>query len=325
MNPQQVMVGVQSARGTPVTADITIPITEYVNPAHVQDNFNSNRFYDNYMKGESRKGAVHKTFNLATELSAVDILILFKYLFGKYTFFEDDPVAGANRHLFELLTLAADKATIWEKGFTIEYGRDAKYFLLQDCAVSGLAITTPVPGMIPAVFSCLGNESSEAASGETASISDGALVMDNFQAVISAGVAASEVVIPIYDATFNLDRGLVSKMKAASTSADIWIPAPQLDCNGTFKLGVEESERAAVLDDLNNSDEVSLIYTYTSDQIITGSTPYSVVIAVKEAKYTGVTPESDESGDHDTLTWTAGRGNVASGVTVTVITDEATL
>jgi hypothetical protein len=319
------MVKAQTVRGTPVTPDITIPITDYINPAHVSENFVSGRLYDNYAKGESRKGSVYKTFDIATELSAVDTLILFKYLFGKYTFTADTPVAGANTHLFELATLVADKTTIWDKCMTAEFGRDAKYYTLQDVAVSGLAITIPVPGMIPAVFSCLGNESSEAASGETASISAGSLVMDNLQAVIKAGVAASEVVIPIYDATFNLNRGLTAKRLATSTTPDLWVPAPKLDCNGTFKIGVEETERAAVLDDLNNSDEVSLIYEYTSDQIVTGSTAYKVTIAVKEAKYTGVAPDHSEMGDHETYTWEFGRESVASGLTVTVITDAATL
>jgi hypothetical protein len=314
----------QAAWSTPLTPTLSIPITggSY---AYVRSDFESARVRSDLSPGEQRKGFYHYEVTLNTELTASGLDILHKYAFGGYAFAADTPVAGANTRTHTLADVAAELTTMYEKGFTLEVGSDDKWFTFDSCVVNSVTIDMPKPGMITAVWNILAEEKTEAASGETYAPSAVDIVYDNFQIVVSAGADASEVAQPIESFTMEFNRNAVPKFIASANAATRWIPGEKFSCTGSFQIAVAATERAAVNDDLLNSDEFSLLAVFTSDQMVTGSTPYSTSIDIPEAKYTGVEPGIEASERIETYSFALGRSGGSAPFTLTNVNGDATL
>jgi hypothetical protein len=316
----------QAAWETPLTPTLSIPITDW-NWGYVPQNFKSSRVRSNLAMNETRLGFYNYELTVETELTASGLDILLKSLFGGYAFAADTPVAGANTHTHTLADIAAEKTVIFERGFTFEAGSDGKWYTFDSCVVNTLSIATPKPGMITASWGLLARDKSEDVTGETYAPSSTDKVFDNFQVTVAAGVAASEVTQPIETFTLDFSRGITPKNESGSgeKSARKWVPGTSIEITGAFTIATDATEETAVEDDLLNSDEASLIATFTSDIAVTGSTYYTSTITIPEFKYTGQNPSVDNSDRVREFTFELGQSSGDTPITWANINDDATL
>jgi hypothetical protein len=279
------------------------------------------------MKSELKKGRTEYGISIPIELTASGPEILFKNLFGKYTFAADTPVAGANTHTFTLADLPAEFLDMWTEGLTLEGGDNGVFYTMDSCAVNSWALSlASVPGYISSVFEVLIRDVSEDTTGETYSPSAVDLGFTTQQLDVSVGVDGSEVSIPWEDFTFNFIRGLRGKTKGQDEFTSKWTSGEEgIDINGTLKIDVSDTERAAIKDDLDNGDEFSTIITLTSDIMVTGSTPYSMAIDIPEGKFDNVTLEGDGSERLETYSFMAGQSGGSAPITLTIVNGNATL
>jgi hypothetical protein len=318
------VVGAQSLWATPVTPTISLPKIKVTVTRNVE-NFTSNILRENHAQGETRLGKYSYTLTFEGELCGSSMDFLWKYGFGKYTFSADTPVAGANQHVHQLVTATADKATMWEKGFTLEGGSDGKFYTYDSCVINTITISAPSPGMITFTAEILARDFTEDTTGETYSPPDLARLYDNFQATLSAGIDASEVSQPIESLEWSFNRNMTMKHNFSVKTAAKAIAGERVEITGSFKIPVDATERTAVKDDLDNSDEASILIVFTSDQVVTGSTPYSTTIDMPELKYENVVYEDEESERVEDYTFRVGQSGGSEPITLTNINGDSTL
>jgi hypothetical protein len=321
------MFGEQTTWGTAVTPTHSLQLADVQDVSPQDSNFRSEKARASTAPSETRKGRYHKAYTITTELESTDNLFLLKNLCGNYAFAADTPVAGARTHTIKLGGAAAEIAQMFTKGFTLEYGRGSKFYTVDSCVCTGVTIDVSDQGVIQAVYSILGREETEAGSAAgTLDVSDPAIGFDNLQMVLAWGVDASEVTQPVEAFTINLEREDVNpRFILSSNLATQYTYGDFTNVTGSFKIDVAATERAAILDDYDNDTESSMVLTFTSNQIVTGSTAFSLVIDIPEAKIDGKEWESDGNTDFETYGFAAGIGGGTDLVTITAVTDELTL
>jgi hypothetical protein len=318
----------QTAWGTGDTPTIPMPIVGGGGADKDQVIFASERVNADGTANTPKGGSYTYKVPLNYELDPISCIGPFYNLFGKYTYAVDTPVVGANTHTFKFADSAAEFATIHQKGMTNEFydPSTGNSYTYDSCAINSAAFTTPQDSVIPVALEIFAREETEGSSGETYTPPAGKYILTNYMAALTGGVLSSEVSIPIYDLTFNITRGLVPRHNLTDKDAKRWNqPNNTLVVGGTFKVSREDSERTAIKTAHDSITEQSLIVTYTSDQIITGSTPYSVTFAFQEAFYTKRSAEEQENEEMEMYEFVAAKESISSNVICTVVNAETTL
>jgi class 3 adenylate cyclase len=273
-----------------------------------------------------RKGRYHYEITIPVELDASQSVFVLKNLLGEYAYSVNTPVSGANTHTAKLSNTPAELDQIAELGFTMEIGGDGKYFTYDSCIITSLELGEIEQGIIPVTLTILARDVAEAgATAEAFSPDDTAQLLDTLQTTVKAGVDAAEVTLPVVVTSLSLTRPNVTPMWVMSdNNVKEWNLGGIFEISGTFEIEVEDSERAAVLDDFNNSDEASIIIESISDQIVTGATPYSLKFDIHECKYVNVEPRTDGHNRFEKYSFRAGIGSGSDAITVTAVNGETT-
>lgn len=328
-NQDTCFVAEQSAFGTPETTGFKpLPIAGGATVGYNGADFKSLRSSASTATRISRKGNYHWALTLQLELDASNFIFVLKNFLGKYDYTVDTPVAGANQHVCSLATTAAEKAQLSKAGFTLETGGDGKYFIWDSCVITSMEFGEIEQGVIPVTVNVLAREKAEAGTSNGGSFAPNpdAQVFDTLQTEFKVGVDGSEVIQPFTMTGLSLDRGVTAHHRASANTALEFTLGEFTEISGTFEIEVGDTERAAVLDDFLNSDEASVIITYTSDQIITGSTPFSLTLDMAECKITVLDPRTDEHRRWEKFGFECGTesGTDGDAIIATVISDLTT-
>jgi hypothetical protein len=286
----------QVAWGTAISsAMFELPLAGDPTVTYNSGDFRSERSRASTAESGYRKGNYSYTITLQIELDASNSVFVWQNLLGLYAYSVDTPVASANQHVSKLAIATADRAQLSALGFTMEIGGDGKYFTYDSCIIDSVEIGEIEQGVVPMTVTVFAREVAEAGSSSGGAFAPNATgqLLDTLQSVISAGVAASEVAQPITVTSLSINRGSEPHFRASANTALEHTLGEFTTISGAFEIEVGDTARTAVLDDFTNSDELSIIMAYTSGEIVTGSTPYSLTIAIPECKYTSVGLRTD--------------------------------
>ena len=319
----------QTVWGTPVTTGHT-SISSAADPTWTYNSgdFKSQRQRYSTADNIANKGNYSYDVTIPTELEASQGIFFLKNLLGNYAFAADTPVASANTHTIkEYTAVVAEANQLFKLGFTTEIGQDANFYTFEDCIVKSYEITETEQGAFPVTVELSASDMTEdTTSNVTFSEDDVSQVFNTLQVVLSAGVDASEVAQPISLTSLRIERGGINpKYKLSSNVAKRWVQDGMLTVAGTFEIEVDDTEYAAVLDDFNNSDKASVLMVFTSDQMVTGSTPYSLTFDMSECKYTAKEGSTDGSCRNIKFSFEAGIDAAANIITISAVNGEATL
>jgi hypothetical protein len=320
----EVLIVEQSVFGTPVTAgQLSLPIREGTAEI-VPQPFKSERKRVSGVGSLPGQGWYHYSFTLEAELEPSHLPIFFKSLMGNYAFAADTPESGANTHTIKFTSTLSELQQIYNKGLTIEFGSFGKYYTLDSAIITGITIAPPDQGVINVTITGLAREKSEdTSSAGTYSVNNPPEIINTFQLEVKAGVDASEVIQPTTNFGLTLTRAAEPQFIQSSQNAQAWIIGEVL-VTGSFEIGVNQTERTAVLDDFNNADKASIIYTGTSSQIITAAYK-KWTFDVPEIIYTNVGPRNDGLFRYEMYEFEAGLDTGSDIITATAINSEATL
>lgn len=322
----------QTVWGTPIIADMKpIPVTAAPTWTYNSGDFMSSQHHVSGQANIMKKGNYTYSCEVPCEFDAGDMLPFFKAFFGDVTTSADTPVAGAHQHVFIPTITSADFAQMYTKGFT--FGGlgvdDAKGSHQKNCVVTKIEIPETENGVYPCNISYMSSDKVNAPiTSVTGTTNDTATLFNTLQAVVSVGVDASEVAQPITVTGIAFEKeGVAGSFRAASNEAARWVhnEGSFITAKGTFEIEVSDTEYTAVLDDFVNSDEMSVLLTYTTDDFITGTTPYSFLFDMPECKYTAQEGRTDGSLRYIKITFEAGRDSGANMITATAISNKATV
>lgn len=319
----------QTTWATPISsAMFEVPLSGDPTVTYNGADFKSERSRPSTAESGYRKGNYSYTINLPIELDASNTTFIWQNLLGLYAYSVDTPVASANQHVSKLAIAAADRLQLSGKGFSMEIGGDGKYFMYDSCIIDSVEIGEIEQGVVPVTVTVFAREVAEAGSsvGGTFAPNPTAQLLDTLQGVISAGADSSEVTQPITVTSLSINRGSEPHFRASANTAREYTLGEFTTISGAFEIEVGDTERAAVLDDFLNSDEASILTTYTSTEIITGSTAYSCTIDMPECKYTSVGLRTDGHRRWEKYEFMCGTesGTDGDAITVTQISDLTT-
>jgi hypothetical protein len=305
--------------GIPVAGDAT------VDPNN--NDTMSNRVRIGGQANQMKKGKYDWSGSIPSELDAAHIVFFLKQLLGDYTYTVDTPVAGANQHVIFDTSTQADLDQMRTKGFTTEIGGNGKFFTFDSCIAESLTLGEIEDGRVPAELGFRARERSAIASStaDAVTLNDVAQTFCSSQGVVSAGVDGAEVTLDVTVGGLTITQeGISPHHRQTPNTAKQWNQDGMLTVVGTFEIEVSDTENAAVITDFNNSDEASVLFTYTSDVLITGSTYYSITFDIPSCKYTSLGTRNDGILKFEKFEFTAGLSSNAALVTVTAINTETT-
>lgn len=321
-----VLVKEQSVWATAETSGFfSMPITD--GTANInQVMYTSERGRVSNVKSIPIKGEYHYTFTLNAELEPSHLPFFLKNLCGNYAFSADDPEATANTHTIKYASSVADINQIMNLGFTMEFGSTSKYYTLDSCIVTAIDIAPPERGLIAVTIEGMAREKAEdTTSAGSYSVNSPNEIINTFQNVIKSGVDASEVTQPTVNHSLHLERGVEPQFIQSSQTVQQWTLLPNsVVVSGSFEIQYNDTERAAVLDDFNNGDEVSIQYIGTSAVIITAAYK-SITFDIPEAKFMNIEFRNDGKHRYESYQWEAGLESGTDITTITVVNTEATL
>lgn len=280
----------QTVFGTAVSSAMhALPLAGDPSPAYNGNDYRPERSRASTAESGYRKGNYHYSYSVPMELDASNTIFVFKNLLGGYEYTVDEPATGANQHVCKLATSAAERLQLSGKGFTHEVGGDGVYFTYDSCIFDSLDIAELEQGIIPITANILAREVAEdtTSNGGTFAPNPTAQLFDTLQCVISAGADSSEVDQPITVTSLSINRGVTPHFRASPNTALEHTLGEFTTISGTFEIEVGDTARTAVLDDFLNGAEVSMLMVYTSSEMVTGTTPFSLTIDMPECKYTG--------------------------------------
>jgi hypothetical protein len=310
----------QVAWSTPVTSTLSLPVIKS-DVDRLPTNFVSQQVDDTQIASEPRAGFYHYAGTVETEVGASGLDLFWKSLLGDYVFAADTPVASANTHTHTLATASADQTQIWEVGFSYEFGSGGKWFLNDSCVISSVALAMETPGFLTATWGIMAEEQTEAGSGQTHAPPAVATMFDNFQITFDV----NSVTQPLRNMTLNFDREVTPKFINTSQSTQKWITSDFNPLTGTLEIELTETERTALETAMKNSTNMPITITMTSDQMVTGSTPYSTTITMPKVKLTEVAVTNEGNILICTYNYVAYSDTSSEPITVANVNGDATL
>lgn len=323
---------VQSAWETPITSGLApVAVTGKVDVSRTGENFKSGIKRVSAAANISQQGRYSYGLTVPMELDATDSVKWFKEFFGDYTFNVDTPVSSANTHVITESSTAAELNQMYKKGMTFGgySDEDSKGFHYDSGVITGLEIPSVDQGVFPFIATLMVREEVATAISTTGSLAPPVQMFNTLQIDLKVGVDASEVSQPITYVNWKADKGgIAGAWRASSNLAKQWSQGEdgELLLSGQFQIEVSDTEYAAVLDDFNNSDLASVQLIFTSDQIVTGSTPYALTIDMPECKYTVKSMDTDGYLRYITFDYEAGISSESKDlITLSLVNGASTL
>lgn len=289
----------QTAWETAITSGLApVAVTDKVDVTYNGGDFKASVKRVSGAANIARKGRYSYGLTVPMHLDGTDSASWFKEFFGEYSFSADTPVASANTHAINETSTAAEINQILKNGLTFGgYSTlDSKGFHYDSCVITGLEIPTLEEGTYPFIATMMAREETAATISTTGTVAPPSQMFTTLQIDLKVGVDASEVSLPITFVSWKAEKsGIAPAYRASSNLAKQWSMGDdgELLVSGQFQIEVSDTEYAAVIDDFNNSDLASVQLIFTSDQIVTGSTPYALTIDMPECKYTVKSMETD--------------------------------
>lgn len=256
--------------------------------------------------------------DLALDLNFEGLGLLLKHAMGGYAFAADTPVAGANTHTF---TLSDTLPT----GLSIEISKgnipSGDVFLYQGVKVNTLEFDLTPDEIIQLTCGLIAQTETAdgAASGSPTYPSDLPVEWRYAGSLTLAG----ETTLDFEAGKIALDNMLRRRFLMHDTTREP-------DRDGRRKVtgeAVVEFEDLALYNKYVAGTTGTLALTYTSDEFVTGATPYSMAITMPKIQLTGLPPEVSGEGPI-TITWpflSLHDGTSTDALTIAIVNGETTL
>jgi len=234
----------------------------------------------------------------------------------------------ANTHKLRATGIDTELTQIYEKGLFLEVGNATDGTTADSVICTGIDINAPGAGVVDLKFDLLARQDTGGGTSDQPFSPDPvSIVFDTYQISLGAGVTGAEVTQQIESFNVAAKKSGVNPLHNGQFNnpdkdCKAYSKAEKIEVTGKFKVNRANAGYAALLAALEADTAHSILITCTSDQMVTGATPYSAVISLPECSYVNAVPSTDEARIFDEFEFSAGIFTGTDPIICTLVNDK---